>query len=700
MSLFVPPVVRATDANNLALSGAKWYFYTTGTTTPAAVYTTSALSVAHPNPVVADSGGLFAPIYLDPAVTYRAILKTAGGTTIQDVDPYLKVQAADIPATAPNGAVTNLQRHIVKNYLEDISGVVEGSGGNAATNSTAINAAFVGGAHYNMRPGALYKIGASLIIPSNSSLVFEGSNRPTILMPAANFTNADNSASGTTPRYGTNAVGINISGLKTSPYTANSNIVLENFILQSETTIGRWLRGIVGQNITNCQINGLEVYGIPTGIGICLASAIRCSIDGAYVHDFFDSTVWGTATQSTGIEIDNDTVNSVPSSDVSITNFRIENITGTGTAFIPTGSGLQTDGINIAHADAQVRVAHGRIYNVGEGIDHFGKNSTFDDIVMDTLYNYGLKFIHGASSNVATNIVVTNAGLAFVVFAGSSVAARDTANNRVVGLVGRTLDPSGNWSASSSAGILFIDNVGTTGKPRHNTVTSAYIDPGANGDYGWLDSSTGAKNFGFELDIAEGAGLQKRITVQNGAGAAQHVGSPAMFTNLDLFLPIPQRSYVITSTTPYSVGPYETDILIAGSGARTVNLPPRWTGRVKDANLNAAAGNITIQAAAAPTGVTGSISGTTLTVTAVTGTIIEGMAFTGTGVTAGTMVGEWLTGAKGGVGTYRVNKSQTVSSTTLTFSVGQIDGAATKVLNTNGQFVELTFADSSWSITG
>jgi hypothetical protein len=34
MSPFVPPVVRATDANNLALSGAKWYFYITGTTTP------------------------------------------------------------------------------------------------------------------------------------------------------------------------------------------------------------------------------------------------------------------------------------------------------------------------------------------------------------------------------------------------------------------------------------------------------------------------------------------------------------------------------------------------------------------------------------------------------------------------------------------------------------------------------------------
>jgi hypothetical protein len=90
MSLFIPPVVHATDANNLALSGAKWYFYVTGTTTPASVYTTSTLSVAHANPVVADSGGSFAPIYLDPAVTYRAILKTAAGVTVPngDIDPY------------------------------------------------------------------------------------------------------------------------------------------------------------------------------------------------------------------------------------------------------------------------------------------------------------------------------------------------------------------------------------------------------------------------------------------------------------------------------------------------------------------------------------------------------------------------------------------------------------------------------------
>jgi hypothetical protein len=94
MSLFVSPVVRATDANNLALSQAKWYFYVTGGTTPAAIYTTSALSggSAHTNPVVADSAGLFAPIYLDPTVAYRAILKTSAGAVIQDIDPASAAQ--------------------------------------------------------------------------------------------------------------------------------------------------------------------------------------------------------------------------------------------------------------------------------------------------------------------------------------------------------------------------------------------------------------------------------------------------------------------------------------------------------------------------------------------------------------------------------------------------------------------------------
>jgi hypothetical protein len=66
---------------------------------------------------------------------------------------------------------------------------------------------------------------------------------------------------------------------------------------------------------------------------------------------------------------------------------------------------------------------------------------------------------------------------------------------------------------------------------------------------------------------------------------------------------------------------------------------------------------------------TGSISGTTLTVTAITaGAITMGMTLSGTGITAGTTIVAFNTGAGGNVneaGTYTVSISQTASSTTI-----------------------------------
>jgi hypothetical protein len=62
---------------------------------------------------------------------------------------------------------------------------------------------------------------------------------------------------------------------------------------------------------------------------------------------------------------------------------------------------------------------------------------------------------------------------------------------------------------------------------------------------------------------------------------------------------------------------------------------------------------------------TGSISGTTLTVTAVaTGTLAVNQYLTGSGITSGTYITSFSTGS-GGTGTYNVNNSQTVSSETM-----------------------------------
>lgn len=101
---FLPVAVfRAVDANGAPIAGALLQFYLTGTNTPATVYTTSSLATALSNPVAADSGGLFAPIYLDPTVTYRMQLQTALGGVIRDIDPVATPLA--IPSNAISAAM-------------------------------------------------------------------------------------------------------------------------------------------------------------------------------------------------------------------------------------------------------------------------------------------------------------------------------------------------------------------------------------------------------------------------------------------------------------------------------------------------------------------------------------------------------------------------------------------------------------------
>ena len=92
-----------------------------------------------------------------------------------------------------------------------------------------------------------------------------------------------------------------------------------------------------------------------------------------------------------------------------------------------------------------------------------------------------------------------------------------------------------------------------------------------------------------------------------------------------------------------------------------------------------AAGTYTISAAAT-TGavVTGSISTTTLTVSAVTsGVLGAGQIISGSGVTANTTILGQLSGSTGGIGTYTVSISQTASSTTITASATETIVAST-----------------------
>jgi hypothetical protein len=94
---------------------------------------------------------------------------------------------------------------------------------------------------------------------------------------------------------------------------------------------------------------------------------------------------------------------------------------------------------------------------------------------------------------------------------------------------------------------------------------------------------------------------------------------------------------------------------------------------------------------------TGSIAGNILTVTGIlSGALAQGQTLSGTGITAGTKITQFLTGAGGNIneeGTYQVNINQTVASTTIT-------AYYQKPLNLDSAFVRVNTTSNGQPITG
>jgi hypothetical protein len=82
----LPKQTPVTPAGSV-YAGAKAYFYRTGTSTPKDTYSDADLTTPNANPVVADSGGLFGPIFLDTSdFEYRLTLKTSADVLIYTQD--------------------------------------------------------------------------------------------------------------------------------------------------------------------------------------------------------------------------------------------------------------------------------------------------------------------------------------------------------------------------------------------------------------------------------------------------------------------------------------------------------------------------------------------------------------------------------------------------------------------------------------
>lgn len=88
-SFFDAAVKSAVDTSGDTLSGAVWSFYTTGTTNLQTVYADFERLVPLGAHVTANSVGQFPEIYLDPEVTYKAVL-SFNGVVSETIDPVTK----------------------------------------------------------------------------------------------------------------------------------------------------------------------------------------------------------------------------------------------------------------------------------------------------------------------------------------------------------------------------------------------------------------------------------------------------------------------------------------------------------------------------------------------------------------------------------------------------------------------------------
>lgn len=407
-----------------------------------------------------------------------------------------------------------LQKAIIRRRFEDV-GVRSGSKADPVANSRALAAALQPGSRLEARAGEHYPIATAIRMPDGAALTgSDGAEPPVLFLPARHF--GHRGGDPVADRYAAHAVGIDCSGSADDAGWPARNILLAGFVLESEALPGRQLRGVVARNVTGLRVEGVTIRGIPLGVGLCLASVRGQSrLVDVTVRDFFDdSLTWTGLPQSTGIEIDNDLVGGMPSSDLLIDRAAIHDIR-VGLRFLAR-YGPQTDGINIASPDSsRIHIRRPVISGVEEGIDLFGCDCVIEDAALDGCRTFGLKLIHGAARNVVRRGHIRRSGLAGIVLAGSEQADRATCDNRFDDLRIHGIDPWARWAENDSAGIR-LDG-GRPGKVRDNLFANCAIDPGSGGRYGWLDlSEAGGNNQGVGLKIVTGPRTEKAILIAHG----------------------------------------------------------------------------------------------------------------------------------------------------------------------------------------
>ena len=175
--LFYDPIARPLSQLGVAMPGAYYNFYVSGTTNPAQVFQDAGLSLPYPaaplngssalfSVVQADGTGAMPLMFLNPVVIYRVQLYSSTWSLIEDVDPYVP----SMPVTGNGQIILDAQGEIT------ISAPVPGGTGitlivNARSGGTALELVGAGA-------GSPALIANSTVVVGTQTATFAATNKP------------------------------------------------------------------------------------------------------------------------------------------------------------------------------------------------------------------------------------------------------------------------------------------------------------------------------------------------------------------------------------------------------------------------------------------------------------------------------------------------------------------------------------------
>ncbi len=308
---------------------------------------------------------------------------------------------------------------------------VDAGAPNGSDDTATLQGILDAGDFVSLRPGQTYRLSEKLsITKSNSGILTTGT--PAVLYLKNTFNNVEPLQTWDAARV--DSIAIRAEG---SLGALLKNVRLENFKIDKQYLDGTYVTAVWFRGVKNSRIVGLDITGFALGAIVAVDSVDNVSIRGCYIHDSWATYVnsYAKFPQLTGIVVDDNKLSSsgqaVGSTRVTIANNTISRLRFgnnlynlqrgqfqgmTGTSLV----GYQTDGITLVPGGSDPVIVGNVIENVGEGIDCMAQNAVIRNNKVRDVYDWGVKFVHGAKNGLVEDNDIGAAGTGSIVVSGTS----------------------------------------------------------------------------------------------------------------------------------------------------------------------------------------------------------------------------------------------------------------------------------------